>query len=182
MPTEPRLTIELVPQTAWYTNVRSNVTPADWELCKRFVRDRSNDRCEVCGSRGKRWPVECHEVWSYDIDIVHRPPLVARYVEAGDGLPTAETPVGHPVRVQRLTGLIALCPSCHEVKHIGRAEAMGNLERALKHLATVNGWTYSLARQYAIGAFREYRERSRYQWALDISYLSEVLDPEEATP
>lgn len=165
---EPRLTIELVPETAWYTNVRSNVSAADWNECKSFVRERSNDRCEVCGGRGRRWPVECHEVWEYD----EQTETIEDY--RGNKFPIVTE------RIQRLVGLIALCPACHEVKHIGRAEATGHLERALTHLAKVNGWTLNLAAQYADGAFRQWRERSRYEWTLDISYLSEVLDPEEA--
>ena len=27
-----KLTIELVPQTAWYSNVRSNVSKAEWDV------------------------------------------------------------------------------------------------------------------------------------------------------
>lgn len=177
--TEPKLTIELVPETCWYTNVRSNVSTAEWELCKQFVRERSNNRCEICGSRGPRWPVECHEVWEYEERITHGPPLIARMVK-GESQLTAETPVAKVERIQRLTGLIALCPDCHSVKHIGRAEAQGGLHLALQHLTTVNGWTRSLAEHYAEGAFRVWRERSRYEWTLDISYLSEILDPEVA--
>jgi len=150
VPEDPRLTIELVPKSCWYTNVRSNVTRAEWEICKRLVRDRSNDRCEVCGGRGTRWPVECHEIWDYDDEEC----------------------------VQRLAGLTALCPRCHEVKHIGRAEAMGHLNRALAHLATVNGWVPAVAAMYAADAFAVWRTRSKFAWTLDISYLSEVLDPE----
>ena len=56
------LTIELVPSTSWFNNVRTAVSAADWEKCKRMVRHRSQDRCEICAGRGPKWPVECHEV------------------------------------------------------------------------------------------------------------------------
>lgn len=149
--TPPRLTVELVPRTCWYTNVRSHVSATEWNKCKGFVRRRSGDLCEICGRRGARWPVECHETWSYDVE--------------GDEL------------VQRLTGLIALCPSCHEVKHLGRAEAIGRLRPALAHLANVNGWSIEDATSYAEAVFEQWAQRSSYQWRLDISYLVEVLGP-----
>lgn len=145
MPIPPRggLSVELVPKTAWLSNVRTLVTRAEWEMCKRFVRERSGDRCEICGGQGRRWPVECHETWLYDDETF----------------------------TQKLTGLIALCPNCHQVKHLGFAEARGNLEAALHHLQVVNRWTRAQAMLYANAVFVVWRGRSEYQWTLDISYL-----------
>lgn len=137
------LTIELVPQTAWYRNVRSNVSPEEWDRLRRIVYQRAGNVCEVCGGRGGRWPVECHEVWRYDD---------AR-------------------RIQKLERLIALCPSCHEVKHIGLAHARGNQRRAIAHLAKVNGWSNEDARHYIEACFEQWSRRSQHQWTLDISYL-----------
>lgn len=140
----PLLVVELVPKSCWWSNVRSNVSKADWEICKRFVRSRSGDRCEICGGRGAKWPVECHEIWDYDDDNM----------------------------VQTLVGLVALCPDCHEVKHLGRAEAVGNCDRAIKHLARVNGWSIDQAEQYAAWAFELWSLRSEETWTLDITFLS----------
>lgn len=141
-----RLTIELVPSTAWYSNVRSVVTSTQWEKCKRFVSERSGRRCEVCGGRGPKWPVECHEIWAYD-DVRH---------------------------IQKLEGLIALCPPCHEVKHIGRAQAVGNLERAIKHLMRVNGWRRSDAEFYIEASMEIWAARSCHEWSLDLDYLAMI--------
>lgn len=139
-----RLEVELVPKTAWWSNVRSNVSRADWEKCKRFVRERSGDRCEICGGHGKRWPVECHEIWSYDDDNL----------------------------VQALVGLIALCPRCHLVKHFGRAQATGRGVEAFMHLQKVNGWTDEATLWYLDTVFALWHLRSTYQWDLNISFLS----------
>jgi len=139
-----RLVVELVPRTCWWSNVRSNVSKADWETCKRFVRERSGDRCEICGGRGPRWPVECHEEWSYDDDR----------------------------GIQTLVGLIALCPACHEVKHLGRAEVVGDGDRALTHLARVNKWPMERAILYRNLVFEIWQMRSATQWELDVSFLS----------
>lgn len=64
------LTIELVPETCWYSNVRSNVSPEEWERLKRIAFKRAGYWCEICGGRGPQWPVECHERWLYD-DLPH---------------------------------------------------------------------------------------------------------------
>ena len=81
----PKLTIELVPQTCWYANVRKLVTYSQWEVIKRVTRRAAHSICQICGGVGKRWPVECHEIWQYN-DEAH---------------------------IQTLIGLIALCPMCH---------------------------------------------------------------------
>jgi hypothetical protein len=152
------LTVELVPSTCWYSNVRSNVSAADWNRCKRFVRDRSGDRCEICGGRGKKWPVECHEIWEYTSALVA--------IEAITG------PESFSGWRQTLTGLIALCPNCHLVKHIGRAETTGNLPQALKHLMRVNQWSEEDATSYLEMQFELWAMRSTVEWELDISWLS----------
>lgn len=138
-----RLSVELVPKTAWWTNVRSNVSRKDWETCKNFVKERSGSRCEICGGRGDRYPVDCHETWHYDDD-------------AG---------------VQTLVGLIALCPACHEVKHLGRAFATGSGERAIAHLCRVNNWSPEHAERYCETVLRIWQIRSTMKWELDISFL-----------
>lgn len=138
-----KLTIELVPTTAWFKNVRSEVTPKQWDILRRACYSQANYRCEICNGRGKKWPVECHEIWQYHDDT----------------------------HVQMLLGLIALCPACHEVKHIGRAQATGHGTRALKHLQKVNGWTKLKAEAYIQDCYKVWNERSEFEWILDISWL-----------
>ena len=87
--------------------------------------------------------MECHEIWHYDDDR----------------------------QCQTLTGLIALCPSCHEVKHMGFSELRGKKDEAVAHLALVNGWSLQGAFDYVDEAFDVWRARSRHAWQLDISWL-----------
>jgi hypothetical protein len=138
-----RLTIELVPSTCWFTNVRSNVSPATWDRLRRQVAKAAGQRCEICGGRGRRWPVECHEVFSYD-DERH---------------------------VQRLERLVALCPACHSAKHIGHAAIRGGRRQAVAHLAKVNGWTVDDAELYIEAVMEQWAARSRHRWQLDLGHL-----------
>ena len=63
---EIKLTIELVPKTCWFSNVRDHVSVAQWDTIRKQVYVKANYFCQICGSRGTKWPVECHEVWDYD--------------------------------------------------------------------------------------------------------------------
>ncbi len=139
------LSIELVPSTAWFSNVRSIVTEHEWSRIKRAVYRRAGRRCEICNGYGSKWPVECHEIWDYDDDK----------------------------KLQTLKGLIALCPSCHEVKHIGYASIRGRAEMARAHLCSVNNWSQEKAISYIEEQFRKWEERSMYEWHLDISFLKD---------
>lgn len=141
----PLLTIELVPESAWFSNVRSEVTQAQWDQIRKQVYAKANHRCEICDGVGSRWPVECHEVWHYD-----------------------DTKF-----VQTLKGMIALCPSCHQVKHFGFAQIRGKGEKALQHLMKVNGWNREEAEAYVDAQFELWHQRSQYQWELNISVLED---------
>ena len=138
-----KLTVDLVPASQWGDNLRSRLPKKEWDRLRRACYEAAGHKCEVCGGKGRKWPVEAHERWEYD----------------------------DQARVQRLVGLIALCPSCHEVKHIGRAFAVGRGARAMKHLCKVNGWSEQECAKYLDAARAEWEERSRHEWALDISFV-----------
>lgn len=147
-----RLTIELVPKSCWYTNVRSNVSQSEWDKIRKECYSRAVNRCEVCGGLGRkmgyRHNVECHEIWHYD-DKKH---------------------------IQRLDGLICLCPPCHKVKHYGFAQMSGNEQLVRRHIKEVNFWTDSKLDDYLEEVFRVWEERSKHEWTLDISYLDTYLN------
>jgi len=143
--TTPKLTIELVPKGQWGMNLRSELPRAAWNRLRRDTYKAADYHCEVCGGVGSKHPVECHERWRYDDDT----------------------------KTQVLEGLIALCPACHEVKHIGRAGAVGRLEHAVAHLMKVNGWEADRALEYIDDAFSLWAKRSQAEWTLDLSWLHE---------
>jgi hypothetical protein len=60
-----KLTIELVPQSSWYNNVRSNVSKNEWDRIRKKSYKLANSRCQICGLF---LPLECHEIWQYDDD------------------------------------------------------------------------------------------------------------------
>jgi 5-methylcytosine-specific restriction endonuclease McrA len=139
-----RLTIDLVPRTAWFRNLRSLLSPDQWDTLRKETYRRSEYTCEICGGTGREHPVECHEKWEYD-DEKH---------------------------VAKLVGLTSLCPACHECKHIGLAQIKGRLPFAKAHLARVNKISADEASGLVQDAFRVWRERSQYDWTVDIEWVN----------
>ena len=73
-------------------------------------------------------------------------------------------------------GLISLCPKCHQVKHFGRTSAIGKQAEAFKHMEKVNNWNHKQCLDHLKVAMSEWRERSKYQWFIDLSYLNEKYE------
>jgi nitrate/TMAO reductase-like tetraheme cytochrome c subunit len=143
-----KLTIELVPKSSWYSNLRSELTKSEWDKIKKKTREKSGNKCEICGGVGPKWPVECHEIWEYD-DINN---------------------------VQILIGIQALCPDCHQVKHFGLAEMKGHYNKALRHLAKVNNIILEEAGDYVEACFDVWEKRSKKQWKLNTDWIDGVLN------
>lgn len=145
-----RLSIELVPETCWVSEIREIIPPLAWERLRHRVAADAKHRCEVCGQRAQD-ATECQELWEYD--------------EAD--------------HTQRLKRMIAVCRRCHEVMHIDRAGEPGRAHAALEHLAVVNRFGVDEAQRHRATAFRRWRERSRHCWFLDLQALRAYgLDPD----
>lgn len=137
-----KLNFELVPDSCWYSNLRSILSPAQWDVVRREAYARAGGRCMICGAPTRR--LEAHERWEYD----------------------------ERNAVQKLADVVAICKSCHEVIHIGRTQLTGGEERASEHFMKVNGCTYAEYRKALGEANEEHRRRNLVpEWKLDLSYL-----------
>ncbi|MGW1201164.1 DUF5710 domain-containing protein [Streptomyces cyaneofuscatus] len=143
------LFVDLVPSICWFTNVRSCVTPRDWERLRRMITRRAGMRCEACGAgedrTAQRW-LEAHERWVYE----------------------------DAARVQRLKRLICLCTDCHTVTHYGYAQVRGLEAKAFAHLVKVTGMSRAEARRHIDMAFTVWDVRSATTWTLDLSILTDA--------
>lgn len=142
-----KLTIELIPKSSFFKNVRSEVSRSEWDTIRKNVYKQADYKCEVCHGKGNKWPIECHEIFSYDADE----------------------------KIQKLERLIALCPSCHQVKHIGLARVKGNYEKALDHFCRINETEKKEAEAYVDECFKVWQNRNCIQWKLDLTNLQKYL-------
>ena len=147
---EPALTIELVPSSSWYSNVRSHVSGRFWDKIRKDQYKKSGYLCDICFGRGPNHPVECHEIWFYDDDEL----------------------------TQTLIDFTSLCPACHEVKHFGLASKNGRQDEAIAHLSYVNGWDLKRSWRYVESQFRLWELRSMHDWELNLELIG-ILYPEE---
>jgi hypothetical protein len=141
--TDLKLTIELIPKNSWGNNLRSGLTKKNWNHLRIECYEGAKNTCEICGDVKNTKKLECHEVWEFDDEK----------------------------KVQTLEGLIALCPPCHQVKHIGLSSKMGRGQQAIEHLAEVNNWKIEEASNYVEESFEQWNERSRYLWKLNLDWL-----------
>lgn len=147
-----KLTIELVPQSSWGNNLRSeaNLSKEQWDRLRKESYKKANYKCEICGDKGPKWPVECHEIWNYD-DQTH---------------------------TQTLKGLISLCPTCHKAKHLGRTLSVETPEvqsQVLTKLSTLNKLNHKQTEEYIIEVFNQWNQRSQHKWKLDLTWLQSKL-------
>jgi hypothetical protein len=143
------LFVDPVPESCWFTNVRTCVSPRDWERLRRMITCRAGQRCEICRrpeDRDQRRWLEAHERWAYD-------------EHAG---------------VQSLRRLICLCSDCHLSTHIGFANVTGRTDQAITHLQAVTGMTDHQADDHIAAAARHWAEQSGRLWALDLSILTDA--------
>ncbi len=137
-----KLNFELVPDSCWHSNLRSLLSPAQWDLVRREAYGRASGKCAICGAPSAR--LEAHERWEYDEDA----------------------------HVQKLADVIAICRRCHEVIHIGRTQLKGNEREAEAHFMKVNDCTYAEYRKALGEANEAHRRRNKVaEWKLDLSYL-----------
>lgn len=138
---ELKLNFELVPDSCWCSNLRSNLPKAAWDVIRKKAYARANGKCMICGAPTAR--LEAHERWDYN----------------------------DQTKVQSLKDIVAVCKPCHEVIHIGRTQLIGKEEQACRHFLNVNNCSYADYRKALGEANAKNRERSRHEWQLNVDNL-----------
>jgi hypothetical protein len=114
-----------------------------------MIARRAGQRCEIChrceDREQRRW-LEAHERWDYNEDT----------------------------GVQSLRRLICLCSDCHLATHMGFANVTGRTDEAMVHLRAVTGMTIGQADTHVSTAAQLWITRSRRNWALDLTILTEA--------
>ena len=145
-----KLNVELVPDGCWYSNLRSILSKKQWDFLRDYAKEKSGGKCSICGKKVKG--LHAHERWSYD----------------------------EKNAVQKLEDIIAVCPDCHSVIHIGRTQLLGFEDDAIKHFKKVNKCDF----QGYVLALQEATQKSVElstidAWALDLTWLERFLTNKE---
>jgi hypothetical protein len=138
-----KLTIELVPTSCWYSNMRTLVPRKVWDSIRKETYTHYNHACGICGSTQGR--LNCHEIWVYDDDQ----------------------------HMQSLDGFIALCDLCHHCKHLGFAGILASrgqldMQVVIDHYCKVNGCSLTDFKEDERSAFELWSYRSEFPWDTDL--------------
>jgi hypothetical protein len=142
-----KLKIELIPKTCHFKNARLKLKPYQWDYIRKYCYHKANYKCEICGltgtEQGFKNNLDCHEIWGFNKKTL----------------------------TQKLIGLIALCPLCHQTKHFKKASMMGRQHIIFKHLEKINNWNHKQVVQHLAEEYLKCEERSKHYWKLDFSIL-----------
>lgn len=140
----PALLPEMLPAQTFEANLRKALPAADWDNLRRYCYKAAGHRCEICGEKGKP-TLECHEKWEFDDTWC----------------------------VQKLSGLISLCPPCHKAHHLGYAKTIGLYDDVVRKMKAVNGWSDAQVKAAIQSAYAAWEQRSQFHWEVDLSWLTE---------
>ncbi len=139
---ELKLTIELIPESCWYNNLRTLLGQEKWRGIRRDALYKAGNKCQICEEETD--DLHCHEIWDYD-DKKH---------------------------IQTLKGFIILCYMCHSIKHIGFAfmrlwSEMNpkEIENGLiRHFMKINDCGKGVFVSHLMEIGKQQGERNKYSW------------------
>ncbi len=148
-----KLDIELVPKTSWYNNLRKYIDRKNWDKIRKETYSKYGSKCGICGAEGR---LNSHEIWEYD-DKKH---------------------------IQKLKGFIALCNDCHMIKHIGFAgiqalKGLLDIDKLIEHFMKINKCDKKEFKRYKKEAFKQWKERSKYKWHVDLGEYKNIVKRKE---
>src|SRR5574341_61050 len=148
-PQQLKLTIELVPSTSWYNNLRKVVSQEEWDKIRKKSYKDAGYKCTTCGAEGK---LNCHEVWNYN-DKTH--------IQKLEGF-IALCDLCHHVKHIGLAGILAM-------------KGQLDMEKIIKHFMKVNSCDRETFENHRKAAFKEWKERSTHDWQVDLGQYEDVI-------
>jgi 5-methylcytosine-specific restriction endonuclease McrA len=137
-----KLSIEMIPKTCWFKNLRKSLKQSDWDKIRKEVYAKENMNCHICKAKFSR--LEAHEVWEFD----------------------------EKNHIQKLVNIIGVCSDCHNVIHFGLSQIQGRAEKAIDQFMKVNKCDIFEFDKHAKKAKSDYDRRSKINdWKLDVSLI-----------
>ena len=144
------LELQLVPQSAFYKNLR-NQMGAQWNTLSKKIRAEHHHTCEYCGwkeDRSRKLYTHIHEVWEYD----------------------------HENCTQKLVKFVCICPFCHGCHHWGLSQIQGkNMVMLKRHAMKVNQCSEAEWDRHVSESFTEWKNRSDIVWMLDLGEYKSLV-------
>jgi hypothetical protein len=139
-----KLTIELVPSSAWNQNLRSVLPDSAWGKIRKEIIEKSGNICAICGSKGK---LNCHEVWEYN-DKKHIQKLAG------------------------FLALCNLCHAVKHLGFAGLAASKNqgpSFDKLANHFMKINNCSRQDFIKHQKQAYKIWEERSHFEWNFDLT-------------
>lgn len=148
-PIKLKLTIELVPSTLWYDNLRKHISEGEWDKIRKRTYAEYGYRCGICEAEGR---LNCHEKWIYN-DKKKIQKLVG-FIPLCD--------MCHHVKHIGLAGKLA-------------SEGKLDYEKVIERFMKVNNCGKKIFEKHRERAFDEWGKRSQHKWHVDLAEYRDVV-------
>jgi hypothetical protein len=144
-----KLEIELVPETAWYSNLRKMILPKEWDKIRKQSYLDAGNKCAICKADGQ---LNCHEIWEYD-DKHHVQKLIG------------------------FIALCNNCHMIKHIGFAGIQASKGllDMDNLIEHFMRVNGVDKKTFEEHRRKAFEIWRERSKHKWKTDLGRWAKLV-------
>ena len=148
-----KLEIDLVPSTAWYSNLRNKIPKKEWNKIRKQSYAKSNNGCAICGDDGR---LNCHEIWEYD-DKKHIQILKGFIALCNDC---------HMIKHIGFAGIQA-------------SKGFFDMDKLIKHFMKVNNVDKKTFDKHHEETFKVWREKSQHEWITDLAQWSSLVRKEK---
>ena len=147
------LVIELVPQSSWCDNVRSQVSRSDWDRLRKLVYAEYHHRCGICNAKGR---LAAHEIWDYNDETAQQ--TLTGMIALCD--------LCHHIKHLGLAEILA-------------SQGKLNLKRLIAHYCHVNHCSVHDFIEHREAAFEQWNRRSAHPWNVNIAALERYSPPDK---
>jgi hypothetical protein len=146
-----KLEIDLVPQTAWYSNLRTKISKKDWDEIRKRSYSETGNKCAICGAEEK---LNCHEIWEYDDE---------KYIQ----------------KLKGFIALCDDCHMIKHIGFAGIQNSKGLLDmnKLIKHFMKVNDVDRKTFDIHYEKSFEMWKGRSQHNWKTDLAEWSKLVIP-----
>lgn len=148
-----KLSIELVPSTSWYNNLRKALLKEEWDRIRKKCYTNAGFKCEICGAKGM---LNCHEIWKYDDE---------KHIQKLEGF-IALCELCHHIKHIGLSGILA-------------SEGKLDMDRIIEHFMKVNDCDRKAFEQHEREAFSDWKKRSSHDWKVVLGEYEKMINGKE---
>lgn len=144
-----KLTIELVPATTWYSNLRNQLAREDWDKIRKRAYVDAGHQCAICHAKSK---LSCHEIWAYD-------------------------DTHHVQTLEGFLALCDNCHMIKHIgfANIQASQGLLDMELLIRHFMTVNSVSREAFEQHRDESFALWERRSKHHWRTDLAQWSKLV-------